>query len=79
MIDTVKVAEDGDGLIVRLYDCAGSRGWATLTFAHRISEAVLCNLLEDTLPDVELAIDGHTLRLHVEPFQVRTLRVKLDM
>jgi alpha-mannosidase len=77
VLDTVKTAEDGDGLIVRLYDCAGSRGPATLTFAGPVERAAFCNLLEEPLAGEGPACEGHTLRLYVEPFQVRTLRVNL--
>src|SRR6185312_1404664 len=33
VIDTVKPAEDGDGIIVRVYDCAGGRERTELVFA----------------------------------------------
>ena len=53
IIDTVKPAFDGRGLIVRLYEGHGTRGTATLTFAHHIAWAEECNLLEEQIGAVE--------------------------
>ncbi|MBV9789904.1 MAG: alpha-mannosidase [Chloroflexi bacterium] len=47
MLDTIKTAEDGDGVIVRVYEAHNQRGPVTLTFAQPIREAEECNLLEE--------------------------------
>lgn len=78
VLDTVKPAEDGDGLIVRLYDCARSRGEVTLTFCRPVRAAAACNLLEDPLAVEDIVVDGATVRLPVAPFQIRSLRVRLE-
>jgi alpha-mannosidase len=48
MLDTIKTAEDGDGVIVRVYEAHNQRGSVTLTFARPIRDAQACNLLEET-------------------------------
>lgn len=51
IIDTVKKAEDGSGLIVRLYECHGTAGTALLRCGLPWAECTAVTLLEDALPD----------------------------
>ncbi|HEY7124862.1 MAG TPA: alpha-mannosidase [Ktedonobacterales bacterium] len=74
VIETVKAAEDGDGIIVRLYDAHNTRGAATLTFARPLLSAEETNLLEESLGSAEFS--GHELRLSVRPYGIQTLRVR---
>ncbi|MCC7447861.1 MAG: alpha-mannosidase [Anaerolineae bacterium] len=74
VIETVKGAEDGRGIIVRLYEAARSRGEITLRCGFPIAQAWETNLMEDD--EQELAvIGGNTLNLYVMPFQIRTIRL----
>ena len=75
VIETVKPAEDGDGLIVRVYDAHNSRGAATLTFPRPIVAAQETNMLEEQSSPVE--ISGTTLRFTVRPYGITTFRVRL--
>lgn len=75
VIETVKPAEDGDGIIVRLYDAYNSRGPATLTFARAIRSAEECNSLEERTGQAVFA--GHALHLKVRPYGISTFRVRL--
>lgn len=75
VIDTVKPAEDGNGLIVRLYEAHNQRGNGTLIFATPILTAEECNLLEETLGDANY--QAHTLSFRVRPFEIKTFRVQL--
>ncbi len=76
VIETVKAAENGDGIIVRLYEAYNTRGAATLTFARPILFAEETNMLEETRGPAEFS--GRELRLHVRPYGIRTLRVRLQ-
>jgi alpha-mannosidase len=78
VIDTVKIAEDGDGIIVRIYDCSGGREQAELQFAQPIREALAVTILED--PDTAGAspvAEGDRLRFDLPPFGLRSFRVHL--
>ena len=75
MVETVKVAHDGDGLIVRLYEAHNQRGQATLEFGQPISSAIEVDLLERELGAVE--VNGNEVRFQVRPFEVKSLRVRL--
>jgi alpha-mannosidase len=77
-LGSLKNAEDGEGLILRLYEPHGARGKSALRFARNIKRAARVNLLEGvdesgSVPTVE----GSTLRIEVRPFEVLTLRLEL--
>ncbi len=74
VIDTLKPAEDGQGWIVRLYESAGLRGLATLTFGVQVHSVSLSNTLEE--PGAVLTLDNGACVLDVRPFQISTLRVR---
>lgn len=73
IIDTIKPAEDGNGLIVRLYEAHNSRGSCTLTFARPLSSAEECNLLEESL--ALASYKGNELSFQIKPFEIKTFRV----
>jgi alpha-mannosidase len=75
IVETVKPAEDGDGLVVRLYEAHNQRGGGTLTFATAILSAQECNLLEEPINDV--SYQGNTLPFQVRPFEIKTFRIRL--
>jgi alpha-mannosidase len=78
VLGSLKKAEDGEGLVLRLYEPHGARGKSALRFAPGIKRAERVNLLEEVdasgpVPTVE----GGTLRIEVRPFEVLTLRLEL--
>jgi alpha-mannosidase len=75
IVETVKPAEDGESLIVRLYEAHNQRGSGTLTFITPILSAQECNLLEEPINDV--SCQGNTLSFQVRPFEIKTFRVRL--
>jgi alpha-mannosidase len=75
VIDTVKPAEDGHGLIVRLYEAHNQRGRGTLTFATPLLSAEECNLLEEPLSKAHY--QENTLAFEVRPFEIKSFRVSL--
>lgn len=75
VVETVKPAEDGDGLIVRLYEAHNQRGDADLIFIANILSAEECNLLEE--PTSSATCQGNRLAFRVRPFEIKTFRVRL--
>jgi alpha-mannosidase len=73
VVETIKRAEDGDGLIVRLYESQRRRGQARLSLSFKIASAWRTNLLEEN--QEALAPDGNTLTLSVRPYEIVTLRL----
>ena len=74
VIETVKRAEDGDGLIIRLYESERSRGPVTLAFGFELKSADRCNLLEEL--EEPVAVDGNRLTVTLRPFEIVTLRCR---
>jgi alpha-mannosidase len=73
ILETVKRAEDGHGLILRLYECSRQRGRVTLRTGLPLQSAWVTNLLEEN--QEELAVDGNSISLDLRPFQILTLRL----
>ena len=73
IVETIKPAEDGDGLIVRLYECERRRGPAALRVGFPLRAAWRTNLLEEN--EAALVVDDGAVQLDVRPFQVITLRL----
>jgi alpha-mannosidase len=73
VIETIKRAEDGNGIIVRLYESQRNRGPVTLTTGFPVREAWHTNLLEEN--DVALAVTGREVTFDVRPYEIVTLRL----
>ncbi|HEX6442919.1 MAG TPA: glycoside hydrolase family 38 C-terminal domain-containing protein [Stellaceae bacterium] len=73
IIETVKQAEDGKGLVVRLYEAAGAGTRAELFFGFVIDAAEETNLIEEN--PVPLRVSGNALALDFGPFEIRTVRL----
>ena len=70
-VDTVKPAEDGDGVIVRLYEPHGARGTARLRVGVPFGSAWFTNLLEDRMGPAE--VDGDEIAIPFRPFEIVTV------
>ncbi|MBV9229249.1 MAG: alpha-mannosidase, partial [Chloroflexi bacterium] len=73
VVETVKPAEDGDGLIVRLYEAHNQRGGGTLRFATSLRSVQVCNLLEEPL--AEVSVQENRFSFEIRPFEIKTFRV----
>ncbi len=73
VIETVKQAEDGNGIIVRLYECQRQRGPVTMTAGFDIAQAARVNILEQ--PKEQLQPHGNQVVFDVRPYQIVTLRL----
>lgn len=74
IVTAVKKAEDGDALIVRFYEWAGTGGNVMLTLPEAATSATLANLMEK--PEGEpLRVTGNQVQVPVSPFQIQTVRV----
>jgi alpha-mannosidase len=73
-LGSLKKAEDGRGVILRLYEPHGARGSAVLRFASGVERAEKVNLLEE--PEGMVEVRGGEVLLEVRPFEVLTLRLE---
>ena len=77
-LGSLKLAEEGDDLILRLYEPHGARGWVTLHISSPLAGVDRVNLLEEPAEGspVTLEEDGTLVRFDVRPFEVVTLRLR---
>ena len=75
VIETVKIAEDSDALIVRAYETWNKKTDAQLYFDSDIESATECNLLEEE--DAPVAFGGKGLMATFKPFEIKTFKIKL--
>ena len=73
-LEAVKQAEDGDGLIVRIVERHGAQTTVRLSLPGGIAGACECNLLEDDEADV--AVDDGAITFDIQPYEIRTLKIK---
>jgi alpha-mannosidase len=73
IIETIKRAEDGNGIIVRLYESQRKRGPVQLQAGFAIQAAWETNLLEEN--QAALNMEHNTIQLDLSPYQIMTLRL----
>ncbi|MBQ6240519.1 MAG: alpha-mannosidase [Firmicutes bacterium] len=73
--ETVKPAEDGEGIIVRLYDAYDMRTTTTLRAGFPFHKAWICDMLENREVELPIAADG-TISFPVKNFEIVTLRLE---
>lgn len=74
VIETIKQAEDGDGLIVRLYENERTSGPVALRAGFPVAAAHECNILEEHEADLDVQ-DRH-VSLAMAPYQIATIRLR---
>ena len=74
IIETIKRAEDGQGLIVRLYESQRKRGPVQLHAEFALAAAWETDLLEEN--GSALRLENDSVHLDLKPYQIMTLRLK---
>lgn len=82
VLDTVKPAEDGEGVVLRLYDPFGQRGSAVLKTRLPVSAVCKSNILEDDLGPIELSTEmaddetaWHCIAIEYRPCEIVCLHL----
>jgi len=73
IIETVKKAQDGNGLIFRLYESQRSRGSFTLQTGFPVEKAFRTNILEENQDS--LNVEDNIITGSFKPYQIITLRI----
>jgi alpha-mannosidase len=74
VLDTVKLAEGSDALVLRLYEAHGARGVAHVELGMPFASACRANALEDDGDAVE--VDGGRLVLPYRPHEIVTVKLR---
>jgi alpha-mannosidase len=78
-IETVKKAEDGMSIVLRLFEHANIRADVRLSLGPKIKSARIVNLMEEDIAPLEvediapLEVDGNGIRLTLRPFEIITI------
>ena len=73
IIETIKRAEDGNGIILRLYESQRKRGPVQLCAGFAVEAAWETNLLEENAS--ELNVENDSIQLNLRPYQIMTIRL----
>ncbi len=74
VLDTVKKAQNSDGIIVRMYESCGMRGKVTLGWNTKEQAVFECNLMEDN--EAQLFPSDKTISFEIKPYEIKTFRLK---
>jgi alpha-mannosidase len=74
IVETIKRAENGDGIMLRLYESQRKRGQVQVRMGFAVESAWETNLLEEN--ESELNVENDSIRLNLKPYQIMTIRLK---
>ncbi len=71
-METVKLAEDSDAILVRVYEAYNAHATMWLTAGFDFKRAVLCDLMENEVQPLEN--DGRNVTLPIKPYEILTIK-----
>lgn len=74
VLETVKMAEDGNGLVLRMYESENALTKAKLTVNVPFEKAYVCNLLEEI--ETEAVVNENVVEVKLKPYEVVTVLLK---
>ena len=74
ILETVKQAEDGNGTVLRLYECQNARTKTVLTVSSEYTKAYSTNLLEEI--EEELPIVDGKVNFTILPYEIKTILLR---
>lgn len=74
MIDALKSAQDGDGIILRVYETSAHSGDITVTLPFEGFSVTECNLME--VDENPVSADKNAFTFPIKPFEVKTFRIR---
>lgn len=73
VIETIKQAECGDGIVIRMYESENAYTKTKLTVGVPFEKAYICNLLEET--ESEASVNGNEIEVVLKPYEVVTVKL----
>lgn len=73
VLETIKAAEDGNGLVLRMYESENAKTKAVLTVNTGFTKAYICNLLEEV--EAEASVCGNQITVQLKPYEVVTVKL----
>jgi alpha-mannosidase len=76
VLEAVKAPEDGDGLVVRMFEAHNSSGVGVLRAPFRVAEARSVNILEEEEVPRTIQVEGDAVRFSYRPREIITLLLR---
>jgi alpha-mannosidase len=76
VLEAVKAPEDGEGLVVRVFEAYNSSGVGTLRAPFRVAEAVSLHILEEEVVPRQIEVNDNTVRFSYRPREIITLLLR---
>lgn len=73
ILETIKRAEDGNGIVFRLYESENAKTKVHLTVDKAFSKAYICNLLEEA--EEEAQVEGNQITFVCKPYEIVTIKI----
>ncbi len=74
VIETVKKAEDGDGIIIRMYESFNKRTNTVITAGFDFKSVTLCDMTEKDLKLIKTG--GRQIPVSLKPFEIVTVKIR---
>jgi len=74
VVSCIKMAEDSNDIVVRMYDATGEGAGTEVLFGFKIERALEVDLMEKEID--KLKPEGERVTLHLKPFEIKTLRIR---
>lgn len=74
VIETIKQAEDGDGVVIRMYESENAYTKTKLTVDAPFEKAYICDLLEEI--ESEAPVSGDSIDVVLKPYEVVTVLLR---
>ena len=71
-LETIKKAEDGNSVILRLYEFANKKGNVEIELGFDFKELYLCDLMENNIK--KLPHDNNKVQIHISNYEIVTLK-----
>ncbi len=74
VLETIKEAEDQDGMIVRMYECENAWTKAHILLGFMPRSVTECNLMEEAIREIPLSENGFDIT--IQPYEIKTYRIR---
>lgn len=74
LCEVVKEAEDSEDIVLRFYECNNSKTEARITFGIDVSDAYICDMLENELESLQ--IEDRSVSVQFGAFEIQTIKIK---
>ncbi|MGG6312380.1 alpha-mannosidase [Paenibacillus macerans] len=73
ILDTIKMAEDRKGTILRFYESSGAREQIRLHWKFPVAKAMVVNLMEEEMEEAQ--VNGGEICLDFRPYEIKTVKL----